>query len=402
MPARRRSNLFSILVSSFLTWAGSMLALTILCRYAVNTPLDTSEWLVGVVYLPIVAGLARFVVYFSAEHDATVQKQQAELIAQLTSSLDELKAKRRSLSSSQTTLWQQQFHLNAILRNAPLILCVFDNKGDYNQSRGYGLNKLGLAENELIGGSYKTIYKDHPNVVSAIEKALNGTPSNVQVSLSDGLHHEIRYQPFLDENGIQQGVVGVGIDLSERIKAELDRRILEERVFESRIIESLGSLAGGVAHDFNNYLMAIVAFAETMLNELASPDQLCLEQLENTSDSIRDTAMSAAGICQQMLVLSGQSRESKSRCDLNEIVDNSMALLKAILPVEVSLVLEVKKSPAIVFVDELLVQRALFNIFKNAAEAVEGQAETKIVVSTEIKNPGDLKKNRCSCLWIRG
>ena len=297
-----------------------------------------------------------------------------------------LTSQRKDLDHSQSFLWQTEFHLNAILRHAPLVLCVMDKDGVYIESRGNGLAKLGLKENELVGKPFDKIYEGHDRVCEAIQKALDGESSQVHASLAEGLHHEIRYQPFRDSDGKQRGIVGVGVDISEYINEESKRRVLEEQVFQSRKIESLGSLAGGVARDFNNYLMAIVSFTESLKQgiEKGISEENQAELLGNAS-SIQDTAMNAAGVCQQMLVLAGKTSESKAECDLNEIVRVSKPLLFASLPSQIKIEIQTWDSPVTAVVDELLVQRAMFNVFKNAVEPIGEDQPGELTISTTVE-----------------
>ena len=118
------------------------------------------------------------------------------------------------------------------------------------------------------------------------------------------VHHlEEHSARLLDASRNVTGAVTVARDISERKRAEEERRELEARVQHAQKLESLGILAGGIAHDFNNLLVGILGNASLGLNKTsaASPARQYFEKIEATTRR-------AAALTNQMLAYSGKGR----------------------------------------------------------------------------------------------
>ncbi|MEL7061841.1 MAG: PAS domain S-box protein, partial [Acidobacteriota bacterium] len=106
-----------------------------------------------------------------------------------------------------------------------------------------------------------------------------------------------------DAAGAPMGYVFIARDLSERKRAEADRRALELRIGRAERLESLGTLAGGIAHDYNNILTGVLGNASLALSQLAgnAPTRPYLEAVEASAER-------AAGLTEQLLAFSGEER----------------------------------------------------------------------------------------------
>ncbi|MGZ8441506.1 MAG: PAS domain S-box protein, partial [Candidatus Deferrimicrobiaceae bacterium] len=97
-------------------------------------------------------------------------------------------------------------------------------------------------------------------------------------------------------------MIGTIQDVTERKRAEEEKKKLEEQVRQAQKMESLGVMAGGIAHDFNNLLMAVLGHAELALNEI-SP----MSAARGSLAEITTAARRAADLCRQMLAYAGKS-----------------------------------------------------------------------------------------------
>ena len=107
----------------------------------------------------------------------------------------------------------------------------------------------------------------------------------------------------MDENGVVVGAIAGVQDQTEIKLVEKDRKLFEARVRESQKLESLGMLAGGVAHDFNNILLAIQGNLEFAVASLP-PETPARESLSE----VERAAKRAADLCRQLLAYSGKGR----------------------------------------------------------------------------------------------
>lgn len=159
-------------------------------------------------------------------------------------------------------------------------------------------------------------------------------------------------------------------DLSERRKADQDRRLMESRIQQAQKMEQLGVLAGGVAHDFNNLLAAMLGHAGLARQELP-PDSPALPML----DEIVNAAQRAAEMTQQLLAYAGRGHVHVESLDLAHVVDELSHLLRPVMSNKANLHLALSAAP--IAADASQIRQVVMNLLTNASEALEG-------------NPGDI------------
>jgi len=119
----------------------------------------------------------------------------------------------------QQALQESERRLQSAIAAAPIIVCVLDNKGRFLLSEGKGLASLGLKPGEIVGLSVYDLYRDVPEILFMVERALAGevTSSCVEVG---GIVFESRYNPIRNDKGEITGLIGVSVDITERQRTE--------------------------------------------------------------------------------------------------------------------------------------------------------------------------------------
>ncbi len=159
-------------------------------------------------------------------------------------------------------------------------------------------------------------------------------------------------------------ICGVAIESARAAAAEAERERLTRRMHEARRLESLGLLAGGVAHDFNNVLMAMLGNAELLLAELPPGE------LRESAEEILRAGRRGAELAEQMLAYSGRTRISASPLDLTEIAREQVELSSRALPPGVSLEFRPGSAPATGHGDATQIRQVVANLVSNAIDAV--------------------------------
>jgi two-component system cell cycle sensor histidine kinase/response regulator CckA len=163
-------------------------------------------------------------------------------------------------------------------------------------------------------------------------------------------------------------------DVTEQRRAEAEQRALAERMLHAQKLESLGALAGGVAHDFNNILTVIanaVAMAKRERGDAQSPHL----------DSIAVAADRAADLCRQMLTYAGKATLERQAVDLGAVVGEMAGMLEVSVAKRATLVRRLAADLPMVLGDPTQIRQVVMNLVINASEAIAG-AHGTVVVST--------------------
>jgi len=112
--------------------------------------------------------------------------------------------------------------------NAPVGIFVLDRHGVVTLAEGQGLHTLGLTSAGLVGHNAFDLYCEHPAVLDKMRRALAGEATSALLEIADRVI-EVRYAPLTDAQGDITGAIGVGTDVTERVRAEEALRASEER-----------------------------------------------------------------------------------------------------------------------------------------------------------------------------
>jgi signal transduction histidine kinase len=163
----------------------------------------------------------------------------------------------------------------------------------------------------------------------------------------------------------------------ERKRTERTLQRMAERLHQAQKLESLGAIAAGVAHDFNNLFTVTLANAQVGLAELP-PQSPTRQHLQ----VILDSTLRAAELSQQMLAYTGKQPLALERCDLSQLVRDASRMLEVSLSKRVRLDYGLSEGLPPVRLDATRLRQAIYNLVTNAAEAM-GEREGVIRLVTE-------------------
>ena len=168
--------------------------------------------------------------------------------------------------------------------------------------------------------------------------------------------------------------------MSAYIVDKTEQKRTEEALRQKAKLESLGLLAGGVAHDFNNLLVGILG-AAGLAQEMVDPDRPEFELLR----LIADSAQRAADLTRQMLTFAGKSSAEKHNLDLNNIIGDTVRLMRSTVPSRIQLTLDLDPALPEFMGDPGQVQQIVLNLLTNAVEAVPQPSSGSVVIHTELR-----------------
>ncbi len=168
-------------------------------------------------------------------------------------------------------------------------------------------------------------------------------------------------------------IEGFASDVTERKRTEEERELLQTQLYQAQKMESVGRLAGGVAHDFNNMLGIILGHAELALEEI-DPAQSAYNDLQE----ILKAADRSANLIRQLLAFARKQTISPKVVDINENVESMLKMVRRLIGEDIDLVW--KPGPDIwpVIVDPTQIDQILANLCVNARDAIAGVGEVSI------------------------
>jgi len=206
----------------------------------------------------------------------------------------------------------------------------------------------------------------------AIESTGNGDPSRsrmLELELvrknGDTVPVEGNFCFLRDAAGKALGFLSIVRDITEHKRAEARRLEMERRILESRKAESLGRMAGAIAHHFNNLLTAVMGNLELVLDDFpaAATARDCVSEAMQASRR-------AVDLSRLMLTYVGQGRGEETLCDLSEEVSRALPLIEATAPGKVLLKKSMGSCLPLVKVDADALRQVVVNLTTNAWESL--------------------------------
>ena len=181
----------------------------------------------------------------------------------------------------------------------------------------------------------------------------------------------------------KQHLLGVGVDITERLRVEEEKDALQAKLQQAQKFEAIGTLAGGVAHDFNNLLMGIQGRASLLSFDL-EPSHPHWEHVNAIEEYIR----SATSLTKQLLGFARGGKYEVNPVDMNELVHGSSAMFGRTKK-EIRIHTKCQATPLVVEADRGQIEQVLLNMYINAWQAMPPGGgnlylETKIVTLDEV------------------
>ena len=191
-------------------------------------------------------------------------------------------------------------------------------------------------------------------------------PDELELVRKDGRHILIEITTNVIQRGGQAAVLAFVRDISERKQAEEDKAKLECRLQQAQKMESIGSLAGGIAHDLNNILFPISGLSEMLLDGMPpdTPEHKSIEQ-------IHKSAQRGSELVKQILAFSRQSNPQKLPIRIQPILTEALKLVLATVPRNIEINSQIDKKCGLVSADPTQIHQIAMNLITNAYHAVE-------------------------------
>jgi PAS domain S-box-containing protein len=245
---------------------------------------------------------------------------------------------------------------------------------------GYQREELiGQSVDILVPNKFRAAHPQHRADFFADPQARGmGAGRDLYAQRKDGSEFpvEIGLNPIETDEGTW--VLSAIVDITERKRAEEERKRLEDQMQHAQKLESLGVLAGGIAHDFNNLLVSILGNAGLALMDLAPESPA-----RRTVQAIEAAALRTAELTRQLLAYSGKGKFLVQPLDLTLLVEEISHLLMVSISRKAVFRTRLASSLPAIEGDAIQIQQVVMNPITNASEAL-GENGGDIVVSTGV------------------
>ncbi len=243
---------------------------------------------------------------------------------------------------------------------------------------------------EVLGREFLPLFipeRERERVAAAYEDILRGVPEEGFVNAvlaKDGGERTLSWnaKAILGVGGELRGVVGMAVDVTDRLRMEKEKEVLRTNLAEARKMEAVGALAGGIAHDFNNILGAITGYASLMRTRMDPADPF-LEAVRK----IQEQAARAGELTTKLL---GFARRGKHKVEAVSLNDVAVSVVGAIgTSFDRSIQIRTRLDSSLPFVegDAGQLEQTILNLCLNARDAMAGggtlEIETGHVALTE-------------------
>ncbi|OGR10994.1 MAG: hypothetical protein A2277_01500 [Desulfobacterales bacterium RIFOXYA12_FULL_46_15] len=185
---------------------------------------------------------------------------------------------------------------------------------------------------------------------------------------------EINIKPVFNGD-LPTGNLIVGRDISERIKAEKEKKTLEEKLWQTQKMEAIGLLAGGIAHDFNNILSIIVNY--TSLSLSGTPEK---SLVHGHLKKVELASKRAVHLARKLYTIGRKDEHQKKVINLVSTINETIDLVSSSLGKNITVIPEMAGGALTVLAEETRIQQILMNLITNAAHAM-GNTGGTITVS---------------------
>jgi len=293
------------------------------------------------------------------------KKQLAALVAERTRELEHELAERKKaeeeLKKSESEFRRLSQEFNGLLDAIPDSLMLLDRDLNILWANRAAAEGIGMAGDELAGRSCYTLWCKRTTPCEpcpVVQCFASGTPRDETVTRPDGRVWDIRTVPLLDEQGKVAKIIELKRDITEHRK-------LEKQYLHAQKMESIGTLAGGVAHDFNNILTVIVGLGQITLMKMTDNDP----QRGNIK-GILEAAERATHLTKELLLFSRKQESERRPVDLNDIVGRMEKFLHRIIGEDIALKQVPHGSLLPVLADGNQLEQVLMNLAVNARDAM--------------------------------
>ncbi len=256
---------------------------------------------------------------------------------------------------------QLRNYLSNIIDSMPSVLVGINNNLIVTLWNKEAEKRTGISRFDSIGKKITQVFPDYWINLEMIELTLKNKQEYILRKQQRKKDNQNIYENHTIFPLIIDGLEGAVIRIDDATKEV----ILENQLNQSRKLEAIGSLAGGVAHDFNNMLGGIIGSAELLLLQGDKP-----EKVKQYTNIIIESSARAADLTSKLLAFSRQQHKTSTAIDVHKIIDETISLLENTVDKRVSIKKDLTAEAHVIVGDPAQIQNAILNLGINASQAM--------------------------------
>ncbi|MBW2144654.1 MAG: PAS domain S-box protein [Deltaproteobacteria bacterium] len=266
------------------------------------------------------------------------------------------------LKRTEQALRQSEAQKQAILDGITTSLIYFNEDKEILWANNAAANSVNKTPEEIIGRTCHELCTDLKSLCDncPAEKAFRTrTTEQTIIHSPDGKIWNTKAEPVFDDKKNLTGVIKIAHDITEKSR-------LADQLKHAQKMESLGTLAGGVAHDFNNILSIIMNYAQIALFQIPETHNEALQSI----DHIKTASRRAKDMVDQILSFSRQTEIEKKPVKVQLIIESALEFIRASLPSTVEIVQNIDTETSTIMGDSTQIQQIIMNLCTNAHHAM--------------------------------
>lgn len=280
-------------------------------------------------------------------------------------------------------LLRQKNRAETYLNLAPVMFIGLDRHGHVNLANRKACAILEYSHDQIIGRNWFSDFicrSSRQDVLKVFRQLIAGEAEPVKyyenfVLSKSGREISVAWHNayLSDDRGKITGILSSGEDISEK-------RQLETRLFNARKMESIGILAGGIAHEFNNILSIIIGNNELIMDDLPADGgaRECAQEIQIAGRRARD-------VVRQLLTFSRQDSVARSIMDIRDTLEESVRLIRASIPANIHILKNFPPELPAIKGDSAQISQLMLNLCNNAADAMMKTGGQLTITLSEVR-----------------
>tara|TARA_R110002012_G_scaffold41030_1_gene112679 strand:- start:8660 stop:9856 length:1197 start_codon:yes stop_codon:yes gene_type:complete len=300
--------------------------------------------------------------------------------------------------------------LNALLNAAVDAMIIIDHTGTIELFNAAAQRMFGYSVQEVIGKNIKMLMpepyrKEHDqyldNYMKTNKARIIGIGREVKACKKDGEIFPIELSVGEVKESSHKQFVGIIRDISDQVQARSDAIVNRERLAHVTRLSTMGEMAAGIAHEINQPLSAVSSYAQACKNLLQRENSLAnasqKQKLTDTLEKISNQALRAGEVIRRLREFVKKRNTEREYINFNDLIQDTIDLAKVdtrLLDHGIKLTLCSAPAPCLL-IDQVQLQQVLFNLIRNAIDAMEDQPSAPVMIQTKWINEQYLEVSIC-------